>query len=217
MEENNQTTHDILDQVQASVPDSIHPFLDYLLEHGKMIIAGVAAIIVIAAGVAGYQHMQHRSQLKAQSELGTILIKYSGTKKAQELADFLKTAPAEMKPAVELALAKAWMDASKFTQAGSVWAEIAKSDEAMAPVASIGQAKCLVLSDKPEEAVKVLQALKNKVGENFANTIDRLLASAAEKAGNNQLAIQAYQGLLNNNPAQKLYLESKIDELKAKL
>jgi predicted negative regulator of RcsB-dependent stress response len=217
MEDNKQTTHDIIDEVQATAPESIHPLLDFLLRNGKAIAIGIAVILVLAAGFSGYQYMQQQKQVKAQSELGTILIKYSGTKKAEELAAFLTTAPSDMKPAVELALAKAWMDDSKFMKAEAVWAEIAKSNEAMAPVASLGQAKCLILSDKPEEAVKILQALKNKTGDNFTSTIDRLLAEAAEKSGNIQLAIQAYQGLLNNNPSQRLYFESKIVELKTKL
>ncbi|OEU70484.1 MAG: hypothetical protein BA863_00875 [Desulfovibrio sp. S3730MH75] len=217
MEDNKQTTHDILDQVQEAAPESIHPLLDFLIKNGKMIVIGIVAILVIAAGASGYQYTQEQKKLKAQSELGAILIKYSGTKKAEELATFLATAPAEMKPAVELALAKAWMDDSKFMKAEAVWAEIAKGNDAMAPVASIGQAKCLILADKPEEAVKILTALKNTSGDTFGSTIDRLLAQAADKSGNTQLAIQAYQGLLTNNPAQRLYFESKIKELKAKL
>ncbi|CCO22077.1 tetratricopeptide repeat protein [Maridesulfovibrio hydrothermalis] len=217
MEENKNSTQDVLDQVHESTPDSIHPLLDYLLKNGKMIAAGIAAIIVIAGVYSGMQYMNQQKQLKAQNELGVILIKYSGAKQAQELAAFEKSVPAEMKPAVQLALAKAWMDAADYVKAEAAWADIAKDNNSLTPVAELGKAKCLMLADKSAEAVTVLQTLKNKTGAAFAPSINRMLAEAAEKSGNIQMAVQAYQGLLASNPNERMYLEGKIKELKAKL
>lgn len=217
MEENNNTTQDILNQVHESTPDSIHPLLDYLLKNGKLIASAIVAIIIIAAGFSTYQYMGEQDQLKAQSELGAILIKHSGAKQAEALAAFGKKAPSEMKPAVQLALAKAWMDAKDFTKAEVVWAALAKENKELAPVAKLGTAKCMMLANKPAEAVNILQDLKEKSGNTFGPTINRMLADAAEKSGNIQLAIQAYQGLLTSNPNEKAYLEGKIKELKNKL
>lgn len=217
MEENNNSTQDILNQVHESTPDSIHPLLDYLLKNGKMIIAGIVAIIIIAAGVSGIKYMNQQKQLKAQSELGAILIKYSGTKQADALAAFVKEAPAEMKPAVQLALAKALMDTSEYAKAESVWADVAKDNAVMAPVAELGKAKCKMLAGNPAEAVKILQTLKNSAVPAYASSIDRMLAEAAVKSGNIQMAVQSYQALMTGNPNERAYLESKIKELKARL
>ncbi len=179
------------------------------------IISGV--LIVIAAGFSGIKYMNQQKQLKAQSELGAILIKYSGTKQADALAAFEKDAPAEMKPAVQLALAKALMDASEYAKAESAWADIAKDNAVMAPVAELGKAKCKMLAGDFAGAVKVLQTLKNSAGPAYASSIDRMLAEAAEKSGNIQMAVQSYQALMTSNPNERMYLESKIKELKAKL
>ncbi len=217
MEENKNTTQDILNQVHESTPDTLHPILDYLLKNGKMIVAGVAAIILIAGGVSGVKYMNQQKQLKAQSELGAILIKYSGAKQAEALAAFEKEAPAEMKTAVQLALAKAWMDAEDYAKAEAAWDNVKSDAKELAPVAELGKAKCALISGKSEEAVKILQTLKNSGAESYAPTINRMLGEAAEKSGNIQLAVQAYQGLMTSNPNERMYLEGKIKELKAKL
>ncbi|WP_319779322.1 tetratricopeptide repeat protein [Maridesulfovibrio sp.] len=216
MEEQN-NTQDILNQVHESTPDSLHPLLDYIIKNGKLIAAGVAAIIIIAGSVAGYKHMNQQALVKAQTELGIILIKYNGAEQAESLAAFEKDAPASMKPAVQLATAKAWMDASRYADAKSAWAAVGKSSPEMAPVAGLGEAKCLMLADKANEAVTILQGLKNSAGATYAAPIDRLLAEAAEQAGNFQLAVQAYQGLLTSIPREAPFFEIKIKELKAKL
>lgn len=216
MEEQN-NTQDILNQVHESTPDTLHPLLDYIIKNGKMIAAGVAAIILIAGGVSGFKYMNQQKLIKAQSEMGTILIKYSGAKEAKALAAFEKDAPASMKPAVQLALAKAWMDADNYAEAKNVWGNIAKTSPKLAPVARLGQAKCLMLENKAGEAVTTLQSLKESAGAAYAPTINRLLADAAEKSGNIQLAIQAYQGLLTSAPQEAPFFEVKIKELKAKL
>ncbi|WP_432737038.1 tetratricopeptide repeat protein [Maridesulfovibrio sp. FT414] len=217
MEENKNTTQDILNQVHEATPDTLHPILDYLLKNGKMIVAGVSAIIIIAAGVSGVKYMNNQKQIKAQSELGAILIKYSGAKQAEELAAFIKDAPAEMKPAVQLALAKAWMDAGDYAKAEAAWSAVTADAREMAPIAELGKAKCAMLSGNPADAVKILQTLKNGGAETYASTINRMLGEAAEQSGNIQLAIQAYQGLMTSNPNESLYLEGKIKELKARL
>lgn len=216
MEEQN-NTQDILNQVHESTPDTLHPLLDYIIKNGKMIVAGIAAIILIAGGISGFKYMNQQKLIKAQSEMGTILIKYSGAKQAEALATFEKDAPASMKPAVQLALAKAWMDADHYADAKTVWAEIAKTSPKLAPVAGLGQAKCLMLEDKAGEAVTLLQGLTTSAGAEYATSINRLLAEAAEKSENIQLAIQAYQGLLTSSPQEASFYEFKIKELKAKL
>ncbi|NDV23654.1 tetratricopeptide repeat protein [Desulfovibrio sp. JC022] len=216
MEEQN-NTQDILNQVHESTPDTLHPLLDYIIKNGKMIVGGIAVIILLAGGISGVKYMNQQKMIKAQSEMGTILIKYSGAKQAEALAAFEKDAPASMKPAVQLALAKAWMDADRFADAKSVWADIAKTSPKLAPVAGLGQAKCLMLEDKAGEAITILQKIKESAGAAYAPSINRLLADAAEKAGNIQLAVQAYQGLLTSSPQEASFFEFKIKELKAKL
>ncbi|WP_421901536.1 tetratricopeptide repeat protein [Maridesulfovibrio sp.] len=216
MEEQN-NTQDILNQVHESTPDTLHPILDYIIKNGKMIAAGVAAIILIAGGISGFKYMNQQKLIKAQSEMGTILIKYSGAKQADALAAFEKDAPASMKPAVQLALAKAWMDAGHYADAKTVWAAIAKTSPKLSAVSGLGQAKCLMLEDKAGEAVTVLQKLKESVDAVYAASINRLLGEAAEKAGNIQVAIQAYQGLMTSSPQEASFFEFKIKELKAKL
>ncbi|WP_319759386.1 tetratricopeptide repeat protein [Maridesulfovibrio sp.] len=216
MEENN-TTQDILNQVHESTPDTLHPLLDYIIKNGKIIAAGVAAIILIAGGISGYKYMNQQKMIKAQSEMGVIQIKYSGEKEATELVAFAKEAPEVMKPAVQLAIAKAWMDAGNYANAKSAWAVVGKTTPEMAPIAGLGEAKCLMLENKPGEAVTLLQALVNSASAPYTPSINRLIAEAAEQDGNLQVAITAYQALLTSAPQEASFFEFKIKELKAKL
>jgi predicted negative regulator of RcsB-dependent stress response len=216
MEENN-TTQDILNQVHESTPDTLHPLLDYIIKNGKIIAAGVAAIILIAGGISGYKYMNQQKMIKAQSEMGVIQIKYSGEKEATELVAFAKEAPEVMKPAVQLAIAKAWMDAGNYANAKNAWAVVGKTTPEMAPIAGLGEAKCLMLENKPGEAVTILQALVNSASAPYTPSINRLIAEAAEQDGNLQVAITAYQALLTSAPQEASFFEFKIKELKAKL
>lgn len=213
----NKNTNDIMDHVQDAVPDSIHPFLDYLLKNGKMIAGIIGAIIVLAAGYSYMQYSKQSAMQQAEAKMGAIMIQYSGTEQAQRLEAFQPEAPEEMQSAIELALAKAYMDASEFEKAANAWKKIADKGGAISSVATLGQAKSLILGDKPTEAVSLLQKLKAKVGENYKATINRLLASAAVMSGKYQLAIQAYQALMSNNPSERMYYENRVAELKAKL
>ncbi|WP_027180491.1 tetratricopeptide repeat protein [Maridesulfovibrio bastinii] len=215
MEQQN-STNELLGQFQDSVPDSIHPFLNFLLENAKLILGIVAAIIIIAAGYAIMQHSQQKALDQAASQLGAIMIQYHGADQIKQLEKFQTEAPSEMKNSVDLALARAYMDASQFDKAAAAWKDIAAKKDTFSSIAVIGQAKSLILGDKPDEAISLLQGLQSKTGETYKATINRLLASAAVMSGNNELAIQAYQALMTDNPTERMYYESKVAELKAK-
>lgn len=216
MDQNN-TTNEILDQVQGAVPESIHPLLTFLLDNGKIICGIIAAIIIIAAGYAFMQYSHQESVQKAEGQLGAIMIQYQGADQIAKLTELQSKAPAEMQAAIDLALAKSYMDASQFEKAAEAWGKIAAKKDTFANIAIIGQAKSLILGDKPAEAIVILQKLKSQIGERYQATINRLLASAAVMAGKNELAIQAYQALMTDNPTERMYYESKVAELKAKI
>jgi len=116
-----------------------------------------------------------------------------------------------------LAIAKAWMDAGNYANAKNAWAVVGKTTPEMAPIAGLGEAKCLMLENKPGEAVTILQALVNSASAPYTPSINRLIAEAAEQDGNLQVAITAYQALLTSAPQEASFFEFKIKELKAKL
>lgn len=215
MDQNN-PTNDFMEQVQESVPDSIHPLLNFLLENGKVIITAIVAIIIIASGYAFIQHSNQKSLEQAQNKLGTIMLQTNGADQIKALTDFQSEAPSELDAALDLSLAKAYMDASQFDKAAEAWKKVATKNDAFASIAALGQAKSLILGDKPEEAITILQKLQSEKGETYKATTSRLLASAAVMAGKNDLAIQAYQSLMSDNPTERSYYESRVAELKAK-
>lgn len=214
MAENKTTEHSTLDDVEARVPESLHPILEAAFKYQKQLIIGVVAIIAVAAVYAGVRGYNQRARTQAQAQLGTILIEASGQDKIARLEGLLADAPSSVKPAILLELARTTMNNGEYDKGVSYWNRlVGETDDHLEVVARLGKAKCLVLADQPAEAVTILEALAGTVGAEFSAPVYRQLAVAAEAAGNDDKALEAYRKLIEEPVNDKPFIEFKIAQL----
>jgi hypothetical protein len=209
-----------LEQIKKSVPDTSQRLFDFLTDNLKAITIGCLAIILGVGAFEGVRHYRASSAAKAADVLGVILIqKTDAHARVAALEEFLKDAPSSLKPTAELELAASAMLDKQFDKAASAWTSLEdSSSDDMRIVAGIGHAKCLMLQNKPKDALTLLQGLKTKAPEAYKPAITRQLAVAAEAAGNAKVAGEAYTELAgkNGDNAGKPYFEFKANQFKTK-
>lgn len=208
-----------LEQIKKAVPDTSQRLFDFLVTNAKPIAIGCGLIILAAAIYSGADYWRKRQIAKAADAMGVVLIDQADPAlRAKALEDFIKDAPSGLLPTAQLELATAAMLAKQYDKAAEAWAKLAGSDSPdMQAMAGIGQAKCLVLSGKPKEALTLLEGLKAKAPAAYAEAITRQVAVAAEAAGDPQTASAAYAELAGKaEGAGKPFYQFKANQLKPK-
>lgn len=217
MVENNTAGRETLDNVESHVPDSMHPVLEAAFKYRKQLVIGVGAIIAAAALYTGINLYNQQAMAKAQSKMGTILVEKTGQEKIDALEGLLASAPSSVEPAVLLELAQAAMAAGDFEKASGYWNRLAgNTDDDLKVVARLGKAKCLQMAGKPAEALTVLKDLQGVVEGEYSIPVTRQLAVAAEAAGDNALALEAYKELATQPVSDKPYIDFKVAQLETK-
>lgn len=208
-----------LEQIKKAVPGTSQRLFDFLAANLKPIAVGCGVIILAVAAYSGVNHWRKGQTAKAADALGVILIeKTEPEARIQALEAFLKDAPSSLKPTAQLELAAAAMIGKQYDKAVSAWTELeGSSSPDLKAMASIGHAKSLILAGKPKDALTLLEGVKAKAPEAYANAITRQMAVAAEAAGDTQAASAAYAELANKAEGSgKPYFEFKANQLKPK-
>jgi hypothetical protein len=197
----------------------IHNLLILPLQYWKQSVLVIAVIVVSAGGYALFGTYQKSQAEKAETALSTLVATTSGADLLKALTAMAQTAPAGVRDAVNLELAKAALAAGDFAQAATAWAAVAKSAPAsMRAVAALGQASALSQAGQHDKAVDVLEHLKADVPKAFAMTVDRQLAITAEDAGQWQKALDAYERMkADGNLQNPGFIDARIASLRAKL
>ena len=208
-----------LEQIKNVPDDTAQKLLNFLVENLKAIAAGCGVILLIVAVYAGVNSWRGRQAAKSADALGVILIQKTEPKaRVEALEAYLKDAPSSLRPSALLELAASAMVSQQYAKASAAWAELEGSSSAdMKVVAGIGHAKSLLMEGKAAEALTLLQALKAKSPKAYDLPITRQLAVAAEQAGNDKVAQEAYTELATKGEgAGKPYFEFKANQLKTK-
>lgn len=208
-----------LEQIKKAVPGTSQRLFDFLAANLKPIALGCGAIIVVMAAYSGVNHWRASQAAKAADALGVILIeKNEPEARVQALEAFLKDAPSSLRPTAQLELAAAAMIGKQYDKAIVAWTELeGSSSPDLKTVAGIGHAKSLILSGKPQEALTLLEGMKAKAPQAYAEAVTRQIAVAAEAAGNTEAASAAYAELAGKAEGpSKPYYEFKANQLKPK-
>ncbi len=217
MAENQNSQQATLDEVESHVPQQLHPILEAAFKYHKQLIAGVVAIVAIAAIYAGMTTYNQRALATAQTELGDILVKSAGDERIAKLEALLGSAPSSAKPAILLALAQSSMNNEKYDKAVGYWNQLAgTADDDMQFVARLGKAKSLTLAGKGKESMALLKELVGIAPEAFTVSTYRQLAVAAEAAGDKNEALTAYKKLAEMPVPDKPFIDYKVAQLEAK-
>lgn len=212
MEERNAPA-DILKTIEQEMDSDIHPILKMILDNIKIIgltVGGVVAAVAVYSGVTAYQESRHE---KAVSEMGQILILQDKSAKVERLQSFAQQAPEDLRPAIQLELARIFMDQGEYEKAATAW-HVVGEQEGMRVLAGLGEAKALIFKGDFAGAVTILSTIKKDAGQDFLPAVSANLAFAAEKAGQTDLAIAEYESLRSQDSGNEAFLDYKIGRLK---
>ena len=205
-----------LAEVEAHVPEQLHPILEAAFKNGKQLIIAVIAIVAVTAIYAGVSAYNQRALTSAQAKLGAILIEAAGEDKIAKLEALLADVPSAAKSAVLLELAQSSMNNGQYDKAVGYWNQLAgTTDDDLAFVARLGKAKCLTLAGKGAEALTELKDLVGIAPAAFTIPTYRQLAVAAELAGDKAEALAAYKKLGEQSLPDKPFVDFKIAQLEA--
>ena len=196
----------VMGEIQSEVAVEAAPFLRFIIKHSKAIVFLVLLLIaaIIATGVMQWQ--KSSKQAKAEIELGSILAGASqGAERISRLEAFIANAPSTLQQGALLELALVAQKDGNHQRAAEAFAQAAQlgGDSPLAIMARINQADALVQAGKTEEALTVLGELEPKAPRSLQTIVRLALASTAELAGKNDVAIKAYEALLVSGPAQE--------------
>jgi len=184
----------------------------------KQSVAVIAVIVVIAGGYALFTLYQKSQADKAEKALSELVMQKSGAELVEGLSKMAASAPANVRCAVNLELAKAAQTAGDFAKAAAAWESVAKdAPESMRIIARLGQATALSQANQNDKALAVLEALETSAPKSFLMTVDRQLAVTAEAAGQWQKALDAYNRMKADGSLQNPgYIDARITAVKAK-
>jgi len=202
----------------AATSSDIPSVLRLPIQYWKQSVAVIAVIVVVAGGYALFNLYQKSQDEKAEQALSKLVATTKGADLVTALTQMAASAPAGVRAAVNLELAKAAQDAGDFTKAASAWEAVAKEAPAsMRVIARLGQAAVLSKAGQNDQAVAVLESLLTDAPKAFVMTVDRQLAVTAEAAGQWQKALDAYGRMKADGSLQNPgYIDARIAALRAK-
>lgn len=192
--------------------------LEALLRYKNVIIGVALALIIAAAAYTGVTLWSSHSVSTAQEELGKILLTTDGADRIDALTDFAANAPEGVRNSALFELADAQMRAGQYETATATWDQLAGRIQSLelGIVAQMGKARSQLLSGQAEQAQQTVAAIQSQAPDSFQGPLNRLLATAAEQAGDTQTALDAYQALLSGGQAADApFLQYKIQQLQA--
>ncbi len=191
----------LLNELQSEVSNEATPLLQFILKHAMLIMIGLGVFVCILAGVGGYNWYSENNLLKAQGQLGSIILSNEGEKRVVALEAFLPTAPESMKSGVLLSLAETSMAIKAYDKAATYFGNLATLDPegATGLLATLNQGQALLLAKKPKESLAVLEPIVSKVADEQRIVIQQSVAEAAIQVGDIEKARQTFENMANTS------------------
>lgn len=125
-----------------------------LKEHGRYVLAGTAAALLVIVAVVLFRNQRLNKERRASSQL-------SAARSSQQLNELLRQHPsAAVAPAARLKLAKAYYDGGQYTLARVTYEQFLgkHGDDALASVAKLGKAHSLEAENQVEQAADAFRS-----------------------------------------------------------
>ena len=201
----------LMGEIQSEVAVEATPLLSFVLRNSRIIVTCIVLLVLVIAGVGGWQWHQTRVEREAHLELGRILVSTQGPERIAALETFLPAAPSAMKSGVQLEIATTALGLEQYGKADP------KGSIGM--MAAITQADLLQRQGKYAEALAVFDSLEKSAPESLRPAILEGQAMSAELAGKLDRALAAYESIATSlgDAANNGYFQAKIAELKARM
>ena len=211
----------LMGEIQSEVAVEATPLLSFVLRNSRIIVTCIVLLVLVIAGVGGWQWHQTRVEREAHHELGRILVSTQGPERIAALETFLPAAPSAMKSGVQLEIATTALGLEQYGKAADAYAAVAAADPkgSIGMMAAINQADLLQRQGKYAEALAVFDSLEKSAPESLRPAILEGQAMSAELAGKLDRALAAYESIATSlgDAANNGYFQAKIAELKARM
>jgi hypothetical protein len=127
-----------LDTLGAEVEESLHPALQWIVSHIKLIVGVVAVLLLLVGSLAAYRAVSASRLAQSRAEMAALLAEADPAKRAEALAAFAAAAPESLRTAASLELAASLSAAGRHEEAAAVWARVNATD--LGSVPGFGQA-----------------------------------------------------------------------------
>ena len=191
-------TSPLFRDLQAEVSSESAPLLQFMLRHAGIIAGVVILFLLVLAGTGIWRWYSGGKNEDARQELARVSMTMQGQERLKALAALADKAPSDVRLSVLLAWAQSALESGDAAVAAEVYAKAAKldADGALGLAAALGEAGSLLKAGKNAEALTLLQGLEaRQPGENRSVQLRQMLAEAAARAGQKDLAAKTYQAL----------------------
>ncbi|MBS6830761.1 MAG: tetratricopeptide repeat protein [Desulfovibrio sp.] len=191
-------TSPLFRDLQAEVSSESAPLLQFMLRHAGIIAGVVILFLLVLAGTGIWRWYSGGKNEDARQELARVSMTMQGQERLKALAALADKAPSDVRLSVLLAWAQSALESGDAAVAAEVYAKAAKldADGALGMAAALGEAGSLLKAGKNAEALTLLQGLEARLpGENRSVQLRQMLAEAAARAGQKDLAAKTYQAL----------------------
>ena len=191
-------TSPLFRDLQAEVSSESAPLLQFMLRHAGIIAGVVILFLLVLAGTGIWRWYSGGKNEDARQELARVSMTMQGQERLKALAALADKAPSDVRLSVLLAWAQSALESGDAAVAAEVYAKAAKldADGALGLAAALGEAGSLLKAGKNAEALTLLQGLEARLpGEDRSVQLRQMLAEAAARAGQKDLAAKTYQAL----------------------
>ncbi len=204
-------------ELQAETSKEAAPLLEFVLENIQKIILGLVLIIALI-GVFGFTQWRSDANFaKSDTEFQRIAAIANPNTRASELVNFAPSAHKDLKIAVDLELARAYVQDDKLDLAASTLAALIKSEKntPLATALVFSLADVYSKDDKPAQALTVLEEYLLIAPQSLRPNLLEEIASNAIASANTTRAISAYNLLLTmpETAQSHTYYQEKLVEL----
>ena len=119
----------LMGEIQSEVAVEATPLLSFVLRNSRIIVTCIVLLVLVIAGVGGWQWHQTRVEREAHLELGRILVSTQGPERIAALETFLPAAPSAMKSGVQLEIATTALGLEQYGKAADAYAAVAAADD----------------------------------------------------------------------------------------
>ena len=163
----------LMGEIQSEVAVEATPLLSFVLRNSRIIVTCIVLLVLVIAGVGGWQWHQTRVEREAHLELGRILVSTQGPERIAALETFLPAAPSAMKSGVQLEIATTALGLEQYGKAAEAYAAVAAADPkgSIGMMAAINQADLLQRQGKYAEALAVFDSLEKSAPESLRPAI----------------------------------------------
>ncbi|MBQ9536383.1 MAG: tetratricopeptide repeat protein [Desulfovibrionaceae bacterium] len=212
-------TGSLLNEIGSEVSQESAPLLQFITEHGLKIAALVGLLLIITSASFVWKWYQNKTAQEILDEKVKIELTLKGPAQLEALQQLLERAPSKLQTLLALTLASHASKQQDYAKAAQAYAKAAQldADGAMSSIATLAQASALLRENKNQEAVALLQANEARLGTPLPLYVKQMLADAAIRAGQEELASSTYKSMLNDLTGEdQAYVERLLDTLKSK-